>query len=122
MALFNGCGHKEFIGEWVWSYPVGTWSIFPPTPWQVLFVHVDTADDASDRVSEFFGIEDDLPTCRLINMEEDMKKFVPDFEGIGPDDIRSFVSNYLEGNLKVRWNLSIVVTCQGGCYREEGFN
>ena len=65
---------------------------------------MDTADDASDRVSEFFGIEDDdLPTCRLINMEEDMKKFVPEFEGIAPDDIRSFVGNYLEGNLKVQW-------------------
>jgi protein disulfide-isomerase A1 len=68
-----------------------------------LFVQVDTSDDASARVSEFFGIEDDdTPTCRLINLESDMKKYNPDFEGLSADNIKAFVNNYLDGNLKVQ--------------------
>lgn len=67
-----------------------------------MFVQVDTSNDASDRVSEFFGIEDDdLPTCRIINLAEDMKKFVPDFKGVAGDDVKAFVAEYVEGNLKV---------------------
>lgn len=63
---------------------------------------MDTADDASSRVSEFFGIDDDdTPTCRLINLETDMKKYVPEFKGVGTDDVRTFVNDYLEGKLKV---------------------
>ena len=69
---------------------------------QILFVHIDTSDDASDRVVEFFDIEsDDVPTCRLINLDEDMKKFVPKFSGIGADDIKDWVATYMEGDLEV---------------------
>lgn len=71
-------------------------------PLQVLFVQIDTSEDASDRVSEFFGIEDDdVPTCRIINLQEDMKKFVPEFKGLDPDDIKTFVNDYLDDKLKV---------------------
>ena len=69
---------------------------------QILFVQIDTADDSSSRVTEFFGIEDDnVPTCRIINLEGDMKKFVPDFEGLDMDNVRKFVNDYLDGKLKV---------------------
>ena len=71
-------------------------------PLQVLFVQVDTSEDSSDRITEFFGIEDDdIPTCRLINLAEDMKKFVPEFSGVGGEDVKEFVGSYLEGKLKV---------------------
>ncbi len=60
------------------------------------------SDDASDRVAEFLNIEkEDVPTCRLINLEQDMKKFVPDFKALDAEGIRSFVQTYLDGDLKV---------------------
>ncbi len=69
---------------------------------QILFVQIDTSDDSTSRVTEFFGIDDDdVPTCRLINLDGDMKKFVPDFEGMDFEGIRKFASDYLDGNLKV---------------------
>ena len=69
---------------------------------QVLFVNIDMSDEDSERVSGFFNIEDsDTPTARIINMEEDMKKFVPDFEGLDGDKIKAWVKSYLDGELKV---------------------
>ena len=73
-------------------------------PLQVLFVQVDTSEDSPDRlrITEFFGIkDDDIPTCRLVNLAEDVKKFVPEFSGVGGEDVKEFVGNYLEGKLKV---------------------
>lgn len=85
------------------------------SPVQVMFVQIDTDDDSSDRVSEFFGIEDgDTPTCRLINLEGDMKKFVPDFSGLNPDDIRKFVGDFLSGELKAG-PVGVVGTCVMWC-------
>ena len=66
-------------------------------------MHIDMADENSERVSSFFNIEDgDTPTIRLINLEEDMKKFVPEFEGIDADKIKDWVQTYLKGELKVQ--------------------
>ena len=65
-------------------------------------MHIDTEDDASDRVVEYFKLEEeDTPTCRLINLDGDMKKYVPDFEGMGADDIRKWINSYLDGTLSV---------------------
>lgn len=72
---------------------------------QLLFVHIDMADENSERVSSFFNIEDeDTPTVRIINLEEDMKKFVPEFEGIDTDKIKKWVQAYLSGDLKAHLN------------------
>ena len=61
------------------------------------------ANEDSERVSSFFNIEEnDAPTIRIINLEEDMKKFVPEFEGIDTDKIKDWVQTYLDGELKVR--------------------
>ncbi len=69
---------------------------------QVLFVHIDMSEDSALRVADFFNIEEsDVPTCRLINLESDMKKFVPDFEGIDLEKLGPWVQEYLDGNLKV---------------------
>ncbi len=68
----------------------------------MLFVQIDTDDEASERVVEYFGIEaSNLPTCRIINLEEDMQKFVPPFEGINAEELKKWVASYLDGNLKV---------------------
>ena len=67
------------------------------------------ADENSERVSSFFNIEDeDTPTIRIINLEEDMKKFVPEFEGIDTDKIKKWVQTYLSGDLKVDSRVTII--------------
>lgn len=82
------------------NWAVLTDSMYPLL--QVLFVQIDTSDDASGRISDFFNIDDDdVPTCRIINLENDMTKFVPEFEGLGAEDVKKFVSDYLDGKLKV---------------------
>ncbi len=69
---------------------------------QVLFVHIDMSEDSAMRVADFFNIDaDDVPTCRLINLESDMKKFVPEFEGIDMEKLGPWVQSYLDGELKV---------------------
>ena len=68
----------------------------------MLFVHIDMGDEESERVSSFFNIEDDdTPTARIINLEDDMKKFIPDFEGLDGEKIKSWIKRYLNGELKV---------------------
>ena len=70
---------------------------------QILFVQIDTADEAAERIMEFFNIKDgDTPTSRLINLEDDMRKFVPDFNDITAEKLTPFVEAYLSGELKVR--------------------
>jgi len=65
-------------------------------------VQIDTEDESAERVVEYFGIEDkDVPTCRIINLEEDMQKFVPPFKGLGAEEIKKWVASYLDGDLKV---------------------
>ncbi|XP_064406926.1 protein disulfide-isomerase 2-like [Halichondria panicea] len=72
---------------------------------QVLFVHIDMSEDSALRVAEFFNIDaDDVPTCRLINLEADMKKFVPEFEGIDMEKLGPWIQTYLDGELKAHLN------------------
>ena len=53
-------------------------------------------------MTSFFNIDDEnTPTARIINLEEDMKKFVPEFEGLDTDKIKGWVQTYLDGELKV---------------------
>ena len=52
---------------------------------------------------EFFNIKDgDTPTSRLINLEDDMRKYIPDFNDLTADKLVPFVEAYLAGDLKVR--------------------
>ena len=75
---------------------------------QVLFVQIDMANDDSERVSSFFNIEDnDTPTIRIINLEEDMKKFVPEFKGLDADKIKDWVNTYISGELKVQSRIGL---------------
>ena len=69
---------------------------------QVLVVHIDTDDEDSSRITEFFGIEEDgVPTSRLINLAEDMKKFVPAFNDLDAAKLKPWIQDYLDGKLKV---------------------
>jgi hypothetical protein len=70
---------------------------------QILFVQIDTAEEASERIMEFFNIKDgDTPTSRLINLEDDMRKYIPDFNDLTAEKLVPFVEAYLAGDLKVR--------------------
>lgn len=70
---------------------------------QVLFVQIDTSDETASRIMEFFNIEEEnTPTSRLINLEEEMRKFVPDSDDLTAEKLRPWVQDYLDGKLKVR--------------------
>ena len=50
---------------------------------------------------EFFGLEEsELPSMRIIKLEEDMSKFKPASTEITEDNVRSFVNSYKAGDLK----------------------
>lgn len=68
---------------------------------QMLFVSIDTDEEDHKRILEFFGMkEDELPGMRLIKLAEDMAKYKPEDNSLTDANIRSFVSDFLEGKLK----------------------
>jgi len=53
------------------------------------------------RIMEFFGMEEsELPSMRIIKLEEDMSKFKPDSTELSDSNIRSFIKAYLDGSIK----------------------
>jgi len=67
----------------------------------LLFVTINTDEEDHKRIMEFFGIEDsELPSMRIIKLEEDMSKFKPASTELSEDNIRSFVTSYKAGDLK----------------------
>merc|ERR1719420_1268995 len=68
---------------------------------EMLFVTINTDEEDHKRIMEFFGMEEsELPSMRIIRLEEDMSKFKPDSTELSEDNIRSFIKAYLAGDLK----------------------
>ena len=68
---------------------------------QVLFIYIDTDVEDNGRVMEFFGLKAaDAPTIRLIKLEGDMTKYVPENKDLTQESITSFVQAFLDGKLK----------------------
>merc|ERR1712042_344389 len=68
---------------------------------QMLFVTINTDEEDHKRIMEFFGLEEsELPSMRIIKLEEDMSKFKPESTELSEDNIRAFVKQYLAGELK----------------------
>jgi len=68
---------------------------------ELLFVTVDTDEDDHKRIMEFFGMEEsELPSMRIIKLEEDMSKFKPENAEISAESIRAFVTAYRAGTIK----------------------
>jgi len=68
---------------------------------KVLFIYIDTEVSDNERILEFFGLKkEDAPTLRLINLDGDMTKYVPESAGIETEAVNKFVQDYLDGKLK----------------------
>jgi len=68
---------------------------------ELLFVTINTDEEDHKRIMEFFGIEDsELPSMRIIKLEEDMSKFKPEDKTISVDNVKAFVNAYKAGELK----------------------
>jgi len=68
---------------------------------QMLFVTINTDEEDHKRIMEFFGMEEsELPSMRIIKLEEDMSKFKPASTELSDSNIRAFVKSYLAGELK----------------------
>jgi len=68
---------------------------------EMLFVTINTDEEDHKRIMEFFGMEEsELPSMRIIKLEEDMSKFRPGSTELSDSNIRSFIKQYLDGELK----------------------
>merc|ERR1712227_433147 len=68
---------------------------------EMLFVTINTDEEDHKRIMEFFGMEEsELPSMRIIKLEEDMSKYRPGSTELSDSNIRSFIKQYLDGELK----------------------
>jgi len=68
---------------------------------QMLFVTINTDEEDHKRIMEFFGLEEsELPSMRIIKLEDDMSKFKPESTELSDANIRKFVASYLAGEIK----------------------
>jgi len=67
---------------------------------KILFVTINADEADHERIMEFFGMKkDNVPSMRIIKMEEDMSKYKPTADEITTEIVREFVSAFLDGKL-----------------------
>jgi len=68
---------------------------------KILFIYINTDIEDNSRILEFFGLKAaDAPTLRLIKLDGDMTKFVPENNELTKESVSAFVQSFLDGNLK----------------------
>jgi len=68
---------------------------------EVLFVTINADEEDHKRILDFFGMEkEEVPSMRLIRLEEDMAKYKPENPELNADNIEAFVQLYIDGKLK----------------------
>ncbi|XP_014243206.1 protein disulfide-isomerase [Cimex lectularius] len=68
---------------------------------KLLFVVLNVDEPDHVRILDYFGLaKDDVPSMRLIKLEDDMLKYKPDTSDLSPEHVKSFVDAYLSGTLK----------------------
>ncbi|MCP6116865.1 hypothetical protein NL387_26625, partial [Klebsiella pneumoniae] len=64
-------------------------------------VAIDADEDEHQRILEFFGMKkDEVPSARLIALEQDMAKYKPSSNELSPNAIEEFVQSFFDGTLK----------------------
>lgn len=68
---------------------------------KVLFVAINADEEDHQRILEFFGMKkEEIPSMRLIHLEEDMAKYKPEKADLSLENIKEFVEKYINGDLK----------------------
>lgn len=68
---------------------------------QILFVSINADEEDHQRILEFFGMKkEEIPSMRIIQLQEDMAKFKPEKGDLTPAYIEEFVQKFLDGKLK----------------------
>ena len=68
---------------------------------KVLTVTINVDEEEHARILEFFGMTaEEVPTIRLIKLEEDMAKFKPDFTDLTVENIDAMLKDFVDGKLK----------------------
>jgi len=68
---------------------------------QVLFVSINSDEDDHQRILEFFGMKkEEVPSMRLIKLEEDMAKYKPEKADLSEENMKQFVDKFLKNELK----------------------
>ncbi|KAL0822363.1 hypothetical protein ABMA28_004457 [Loxostege sticticalis] len=68
---------------------------------KIMCVAIDTDEDDHQRILEFFGMKkDEVPSARLIALEQDMAKYKPASNELNANAIEEFIQSFFDGKLK----------------------
>lgn len=68
---------------------------------RVMSVAIDADEDEHQRILEFFGMKkEEIPSARLIALEQDMAKYKPATDELSANSIEEFVQSFFAGTLK----------------------
>lgn len=72
-----------------------------PYKGKILFIYINVDTEENARIMEFFGLKkEEVPTMRLINLNEDMVKYKPESDDLSTEAVAAFVQSYVDGKLK----------------------
>jgi len=99
---------------------------------QMLFIYIDSDQEENKRVMEFFGLTDkDVPTYRIIKMQDNMAKYKPEELDLSSDAVIKFSQGVLSGVIKrhlmteevpADWNSKPVSVLVGKNFKEVAFD
>uniref|UniRef100_A0A1L8EFE1 Protein disulfide-isomerase n=1 Tax=Haematobia irritans TaxID=7368 RepID=A0A1L8EFE1_HAEIR len=68
---------------------------------EILFVTISSDEEDHARIFEFFGMtKEEVPTIRLIKLEEDMAKYKPESSDLSAETVKDFLQKFMDGKLK----------------------
>lgn len=68
---------------------------------KILFVTINADEEDHNRILEFFGMKkEEIPSMRIIQLQEDMAKFKPAKADLNVEAVKAFVQSFLDGKLK----------------------
>ncbi|XP_041986904.1 protein disulfide-isomerase [Aricia agestis] len=68
---------------------------------RIMSVAIDTDQDDHQRILEFFGMKkEEVPSARLIALEQDMAKYKPESDELSANTVEEFIQAFFAGTLK----------------------